>query len=69
MCGTEYGGGEGGERRFLGDNDLAGPLPTEMGSLTRNLVQLCVWPAPPPHLAMWAQLREPRWMREHGGKG
>ena len=58
MCGTEYGGGEGGERRYLGDNDLAGPLPTEM----RNLVairSLCVRPAPPPHLAN-AGLAAPR---------
>jgi hypothetical protein len=27
MCGTEYGGGEGGERRYLAENALTGPLP------------------------------------------
>jgi hypothetical protein len=54
MCGTEY-GGEGGERRFLSDNDLTGDIPTEMGLLS-SLKYLCVRPAPPPHLAMWGQL-------------
>jgi hypothetical protein len=48
MCGTEYGGGEGGERRYLAENALTGPLPMELGELV-NLELLCVWPAPPPH--------------------
>jgi hypothetical protein len=30
MCGAEYGGGEGGERRQLGGNQLSGPLPMEL---------------------------------------
>jgi hypothetical protein len=55
MCGTEYGGGGGGERRVLGPNQLTGPLPVELGNLV-NLVELCVRPAPPPHLAMWVLL-------------
>jgi hypothetical protein len=68
MCGTEYGdGGEGGERRNLSENDLTGEIPTEMGSLV-ELQLLCVRPAPPPHLAMWGQLREARWVGEEGGE-
>jgi hypothetical protein len=55
MCGAEYGGGEGGERRVLSGNDLDGEIPTELGTLTK-LTSLCVWPAPPSHLAMWGQL-------------
>jgi hypothetical protein len=55
MCGTEHGGGGGGERRDLSYNYLTGLIPTDMGSLT-DLVILCVRPAPPPHLAMWGQL-------------
>jgi hypothetical protein len=43
MCGTEYGGGEGGERRILADNDLDGEIPTELGSLVA-LEYLCVRP-------------------------
>jgi hypothetical protein len=68
MCGTEYGGGGGGERRDLGDNDLTGEIPTEMGSLV-EIQFLCVRPAPPPHLAIWGQLRESRWVGEQGGEG
>ena len=66
VCGAEYGGG-GGERRFLYNNGLTGPLPVELGNLV-NLAQMCVRPAPPPHLAMWGQLREARWVGEqvHG---
>jgi hypothetical protein len=65
MCGAEYGGG-GGEGRFLDNNQLTGPLPVELGNLV-NLVDLCVRPAPPPHLAMWGQLHN-RWGGEqvHG---
>ena len=66
MCGTEYGGGGGGERRALQTNDLTGEIPTEMGSLVA-LEFLCVRPTPPPHLAIWGQLREPRWVGEQGG--
>ena len=69
MCGAEYGGGEGDERRFLDNNDLAGPLPATLSFPNLpNLVDqipiqgLCVRPAPPPHLAMWGQLREARWV-------
>jgi hypothetical protein len=58
MCGAEYGGGGGGERRWLNNNELDGEIPTELGSLTK-LVDLCVRPAPPPHLAMWGQLLSP----------
>ena len=68
MCGAEYGGGGGGERRRLDNNDLDGTIPTEMGSLV-ELEYLCVRPAPPPHLAMWGQLREARWVGEQGGEG
>ena len=50
MCGTEYGGGGGDERRDLRDNDLTGPLPTELFELV-NVEYLCVRLAPPPHLA------------------
>jgi hypothetical protein len=54
MCGAEYGGGGGGERRLLGNNDLAGTLPATLSFPNLpNLNQLCVRPAPPPHLAMW----------------
>jgi hypothetical protein len=67
MCGTEYGGGEGGERRRLDKNQLTGPLPTELGDMVA-LQRLCVRPAPPPHLAMWGQLREARWVGEQGGE-
>jgi hypothetical protein len=66
MCDTEYGGG-GGERRDLSVNDITGEIPTEMGSLV-ELQGLCVRPAPPPHLAMWGQLRESRWVGEQGGE-
>jgi hypothetical protein len=45
MCGAEYGGGEGDERRFLFGNALTGPLPMELGNLV-DLVSLCV-PTPP----------------------
>ena len=55
MCGAEYRGGGGGERRFLCDAGLCGPIPASIGTLT-SLVDLCVRPAPPPHLAMWGQL-------------
>jgi hypothetical protein len=55
MCGAEYGGGGGGERRLLSVNLLTGEIPSELGELV-ELTQLCVWPAPPPHLAMWGQL-------------
>jgi hypothetical protein len=41
MCGTEYGGGGGDERRRLDSNALVGPLPVELGNLD-NLVELCV---------------------------
>jgi hypothetical protein len=68
VCGTEYGGGEGGERRRLNSNQLTGEIPTEMGLLTA-LQGLCVRPAPPTHLAMWGQLREARWVGEQGGEG
>ena len=68
MCGAEYGGGGGDERRDLDNNQLTGEIPTEMGSLTA-LTDLCVRPAPPPHLAMWGQLREARWVGEQGGEG
>jgi hypothetical protein len=63
MCGTEYGGGGGGERRWLYNNALDGEISTEMelGNLS-SLELLCVRPAPPPHLAMWGQLREARWV-------
>jgi hypothetical protein len=67
MCGTEYGGGGGGERRVLRDNDLTGEIPTEFGNLS-SLELLCVRPTPPPHLAMWGQLRESRWAGEQGGE-
>jgi hypothetical protein len=68
MCGAEYGGGGGGERRFLDNNALDGEIPTEMGSLV-NLSFLCVRPAPPTHLATWGQLREARWVGEQVGEG
>jgi hypothetical protein len=68
MCGTEYGGGGGDERRSLFTNQLCGEIPTEMGLLTA-LTFLCVRPAPPPHLAMWGQLREACWVGEQGGEG
>jgi hypothetical protein len=68
MCGTEYGGGGGGERRNLENNALDGDIPTEMGLLS-SLEVLCVRPAPPPLLAMWGQLREARWVGEQGGEG
>jgi hypothetical protein len=55
MCGAEYGGGGGGERRNLYFNQLAGPLPIELGNLV-SLDRLCVRPALPTHLAMWGQL-------------
>jgi hypothetical protein len=45
MCGTEYGGGEGGKRRDLRDNHLTGPLPAELGELV-ELRLLCVQPTP-----------------------
>jgi hypothetical protein len=67
MCGAEYGGGGGGERRNLDNNALDGEIPTEMGLLTALQI-LCVRPAPPPHLAMWGQLRESRWVGEQGGE-
>jgi hypothetical protein len=67
MCGTEYGGDGGDERRALNDNLLTGPLPTELLVLD-SLQTLCVWPAPPPHLAMWGQLPTRR-MGETGGEG
>jgi hypothetical protein len=61
MCGAEYGGGGVvDERRFLDTNDLAGTLPATLSFPNLppwqppNLVQLCVRPAPPPHLAMWS---------------
>jgi hypothetical protein len=57
---AESSGGGGGERRILADNDLDGEIPTEMGTLT-DLEFLCVRPAPPPHLAMWGQLKKARW--------
>ena len=60
MCGAEYRSGGGGERRILADNQLTGPLPTELGELT-DLLVLCVLPAPPPHLAMCGQLKKARW--------
>jgi hypothetical protein len=63
MCGTEYGGGGGDERRFLNNNGLTGPLPVELGNLS-SLRELCVRPTPPPHLAMWGQLREASWVGE-----
>ena len=57
MCGAEYRSGGGGERRILADNQLTGPLPTELGELTDLFTKaLCVRPASPPHLAMWGQL-------------
>jgi hypothetical protein len=68
MCGTEYGGGEGGERRWLYNNGLAGTLPATLSFPNLpNLIQLCVRPAPPPHFAMWGQLPT-RWGGEqvHG---
>ena len=68
MCGTEYGGCGGGERRLLDNNALDGGIPTEMGSLVA-VTTLCVRPAPLPHLAMWGQLREARWGGEQGGEG
>ena len=68
VCGVEYGGGGGGERRFLNSNALDGEIPIEMGSLVA-LQYLCVRPTPPPHLAMWGQLRESRWVGEQGGEG
>ena len=61
MCDTEYGGGGGGdERRELHNNQLTGEIPTELGELSL-LKFLCVRPAPPPHLAMWGQLKKARW--------
>jgi hypothetical protein len=62
MCGAEYGGDGGGERRNLPFENLCGPIPSSIGTLT-NLENLCVRPAPPPHLAMWGQLREARWVQ------
>jgi hypothetical protein len=47
MCGADYGGGEGGERRELYDNHLTGKLPAELGELV-DLQSLCVRP----HFAM-----------------
>jgi hypothetical protein len=64
MCGPEYGGGGGGERRDLHKNQLTGPLPTELGELGA-LLSLCVRPAPPPHLSMcFTHPREARWVGE-----
>ena len=57
-CGAEYGGGGGGERRFLVYIGLCGVIPSSIGTLSK-LVDLCVRSAPPPHLAMWGQLLSP----------
>jgi hypothetical protein len=68
MCGAEYGVVGVGELRSLSDIPLCGPIPSSIGTLV-NLELLCVRPAPPPHLAMWGQLREVRWVGEQGGEG
>ena len=56
-----------GERRNLENQGLCGPIPSSIGTLV-NLRVLCVRPAPPPHLAMWGQLKESRWVGEQGGE-
>jgi hypothetical protein len=57
-----------GECRDLNNAFLCGPIPSSIETLV-NLGNLCVRPAPPPHLAMWGQLREARWVGEEGGEG
>jgi hypothetical protein len=66
LCGAEYGGGEGGERRQLGGNQLSGPLPMELFNLV-NLKYLCVRPASPCNVGSATHPREAHWMGEQGG--
>jgi hypothetical protein len=53
---AEYGGGGGGERRDLDNNQLTGQIPIEMGSLTA-LEYLCVRPASPCNVGSAAHRR------------
>jgi hypothetical protein len=66
MCGAEYGGGEGGERRFLDDNALTGPLPMGLGNLVK-LAALCVRPASPCNVGSATHPREAHWVGEPVG--
>ena len=69
MCGTEYGGGGGGERRWLDGNQLVGSIPPELGNLD-SLTSLCVArpTASPCNVGSAAHPREARWVGEqvHG---
>jgi hypothetical protein len=57
---------EGGERRWLDDNFLTGPLPMGLGNLV-ELTSLCVRPASPCNVGSATHPREAHWMGEQGG--